>query len=149
MTCITSVSDYGAEIWWKGQKSYQDQLQKLQNKALHKILEAFKTSPAAAIKLKVNIESVKVRLNKKCRKYILRVITLSETHSIRQRTSGLSVKQYWIFTDSQMAIQKMQRNNAEMHEILQDLKSIKAEKKTVYINWISSHTQIPENEQAD
>ena len=45
-----------------------------------------------------------------------------------------------------MAIQKMQRNNAEMHEILQDLKSIKAEKKTVHINWILSHTQIPENE---
>ena len=86
MTCITSVSDYGAEIWWKEQKSYQDQLQKLQNKALHKILEAFKTSPAAAIKLKANIESVKVKLNKKCRKYALRVITLPETHSIRQRT---------------------------------------------------------------
>ena len=48
-----------------------------------------------------------------------------------------------------MAIQKMQRNNAEMHEILQDLKSIKAEKKTVHINWILSHTQIPGNEQAD
>ena len=65
------------------------------------------------------------------------------------KESDLSVKQYWIFTDSQMAIQKMQRNNAEMHEILQDLKSIKAEKKTVHINWISSHTQIPGNEQAD
>ena len=50
------------------------------------------------------------------------------------KESDLSVKQYWIFTDSQMAIQKMQRNNAEMHEILQDLKSIKAEKKTVHIN---------------
>ena len=50
------------------------------------------------------------------------------------KESGLSVKQYWIFIDSQMAIQKMQRNNAEMHEILQDLKSIKAEKKTVHIN---------------
>ena len=86
LTCITLVSDYEAEIWWIGQKSYQDQLQKLQNKALHKILEAFKTSPAAAIELKANIESVKVRLNKKCRKYALRVITLPETHSIRQRT---------------------------------------------------------------
>ena len=312
LTCITSVSDYGAEIWWKGQKSYQDQLQKLQNKALHKILGAFKTSPTAAMELKASIEPVKVRLNKKCRKYALRVITLPDTHPIRQRTplsfppengsgqeislesnfldwnqnscsqkhptqlvrvlnsistliptaaqisiqsenpapweesipevakvniteednrekivkehfthirrlieqeipifytdgsklkltkqsekfnlgagiyyihgqntitesyflghtqdtidaemyaisqaikwieeSALKVQHYWIFTDSQVAIQRMQRSNAEMHEILQDLKSIKLKKKTVHISWISSHTQIPENELAD
>ena len=83
LACITSVSDYEAEIWWKQQKTYQDQLQKLQNKALHKILRAFKTSSAAVMKLKVNLESVKIRLNKKCRKYALKVITLSDTHPIR------------------------------------------------------------------
>ena len=38
------------------------------------------------MELEANIEPVKVRLNKKCRKYTLRVITLPETHSIRQRT---------------------------------------------------------------
>ena len=84
--CITSVSDYEAEIWWKNQKTYENQLQRLQNKALYKILEAFKTLSEAAMKLEANIESVRVRLNKKCRKYALRVITLSENHSIRQRT---------------------------------------------------------------
>ena len=39
------------------------------------------------MELKADIESVKVRLNKKCRKYTLRVITLPENHSVRQRTS--------------------------------------------------------------
>ena len=39
------------------------------------------------MELKVNIEPVKVRLNKKCRKYALRVITLPENHPVRQRTS--------------------------------------------------------------
>ena len=67
--------------------NYQNQLQKLQNTALHKILEVFRTSSAAAMELKADIEPVKVRLNKKCRKYALRVITLPENHSIRQRTS--------------------------------------------------------------
>ena len=85
--CITSVSDYEVEIWWRNQKNYQNQLQKLQNTALHKILEVFKTSSAAAMKLKADIKSVKIKLNKKCRKYILRVIILSENHSVRQRTS--------------------------------------------------------------
>ena len=62
-------------------------MQKLQNTALYKILEVFRTSSAAAMKLKADIESVKIRLNKKCRKYTLRVITLSENHSVKQRTS--------------------------------------------------------------
>ena len=39
------------------------------------------------MKLKADIKSVKIRLNKKCRKYALRVITLSENHSVRQRIS--------------------------------------------------------------
>ena len=44
----------------------------------------------------------------------------------------------------------MQKSNTAMYDtILQDLKSIKAENKTVHINWISSHTQISENELAD
>ena len=67
--------------------NYQNQLQKLQNTALHKILEVFRTSSAAAMELEADIEPVKIRLNKKCRKYALRVIKLPENHSVRQRTS--------------------------------------------------------------
>ena len=84
--CITSISDYGSEIWWKNQRNYEDLLQKLQNTALRKILGAFRTSPGAAMEIEANIEPVKVRLNKKCRKYALRVTTLPENHCIRQRT---------------------------------------------------------------
>ena len=35
------------------------------------------------MELEADIEPVKVRLNKKCRKYALRVITLPENHSVR------------------------------------------------------------------
>ena len=66
------------------------------------------------------------------------------------KESNLTVRHYWIFTDSQAAIQKMQKSNTAMYDtILQNLKSIKSENKTVHINWISSHTQISENEMAD
>ena len=37
--------------------------------------------------LKADIKLIKIKLNKKCRKYALRVITLSENHSVKQRTS--------------------------------------------------------------
>jgi len=86
MACITSISDYGAEVWWKNQKTYQDMLQGLQNASLRKILGTFRTSPGAAMELEANIPPVQVRLNQKCRNYALRVTTLSEDHPIRQRT---------------------------------------------------------------
>ena len=62
-SCITSISDYGAEIWWKGQKGYQDQLQKLQNAAARNILGAFRTSPGAAMEIEADILPVQIRLN--------------------------------------------------------------------------------------
>ena len=40
LACVTAVSDYGAEIWYHGQKQYLRQLQTLQNKALRKIFRS-------------------------------------------------------------------------------------------------------------
>ena len=85
--CITSISDYAAQIWWKDQRSYIDKLQKLQNSVLRKILRVFKTSPTAALQIEAAVSPSEVRLNRLCRQYALRVTTLSENHSIRKRTS--------------------------------------------------------------
>ncbi|KHJ31436.1 hypothetical protein EV44_g3112 [Erysiphe necator] len=45
LTCVVSVSDYGPVIWWKGQNSIVDHLQKLQSREIRKILGVFCTSP--------------------------------------------------------------------------------------------------------
>lgn len=34
ITCITTISDFGAEVWWKNQKVQCKTLQKIQNQAL-------------------------------------------------------------------------------------------------------------------
>ena len=85
--CITSISDYAVQVWWKGQRSYIDKLQKLQNSALRKILRVFKISFIAALQIEAAVSSSEVRLNRLCRQYALKVTTLSENHSIRKRTS--------------------------------------------------------------
>ena len=85
--CITLISDYGSPIWWSQQKKFEKLFQKLQNSATRKILEAFRFSPSAAMKLKSAILSFKIRLDKTSELYALRVISLSENHSIKQRTS--------------------------------------------------------------
>jgi hypothetical protein len=63
MTCISAISDYDLEIWSKNQKQFQSKLQKLQNVALRKILEAFRTSSIAVMKIETNILSINIRLN--------------------------------------------------------------------------------------
>ena len=84
--CITSISDYGSPIWWNQQKNFEKLFQKLQNSATKKILEAFRSSPSAALELESAILPPKLRLDKTSELYALRIATLSENHPIRQRT---------------------------------------------------------------
>ena len=71
LTCITSISNYDVEIWWNNQKSYLVKFRKLQNAALRKILSAFQTSSIDAMQIEVEISSVKMQLNQKCKNYAI------------------------------------------------------------------------------
>ena len=82
---IVSVADYGVPIWWDSQKVLLDKYQKLQNLALRKILEAFKTSLIMAMKLKATIPPPKIRFNKICMNYSLKIMQLFKNHPIRTR----------------------------------------------------------------
>jgi len=86
LACVTSISDYGAEIWWNNQKSYLVKFRKLQNAALRKILGAFRTSPIDAMQIEAEIPPVEVRLDQKCKNYAIQIVGLPEKHSIRKRT---------------------------------------------------------------
>ena len=88
-TCISSISDYGAEIWYNAQnpqKSYINQLQKLQNLALRKILGSFRTAITGKLEIESNIPPVEIRMHRKMQKYALRTMRITENHSIRLRT---------------------------------------------------------------
>ena len=87
IACIVSVADYGVPIWWDNQKSLLDKYQKLQNLALRRILGAFKTSPIMAMELEAAIPPPKIRFNKICMNYSLRIMQLFKNHPIRTRVS--------------------------------------------------------------
>ena len=74
VACIVSVADYGVPIWWDNQKILLNKYQKLQNLALRKILGAFKTSPIMIMELEAAILPPKIRFNKICMNYSLRII---------------------------------------------------------------------------
>lgn len=92
--CVTSISDYGAEVWWNNQISYLSKFRKLQNTALRKILGAFQTSPTDALQIKAEIPPVEVRLDRKCKNYAIRIIDLFEKHLTRKKSSILYPSQY-------------------------------------------------------
>jgi hypothetical protein len=47
--CVQSRSDFGAEIWWTGQKTFMNHLQTQQNTTLRCILNAFRLTPIIAL----------------------------------------------------------------------------------------------------
>src|SRR6266496_6624848 len=59
-----------------------------QNSALRKILGAFKNSLSMTIKLEAAISSSKVRFNRICKNYALRIMQISKNHPIRLRVSS-------------------------------------------------------------
>src|SRR5436189_6468457 len=74
IACIVSVADFGVLIWWNNQKFLLEKYQKLQNLALKKILEAFKTLLIIIMKLEAAIPPPKIRFDKTCMNYLLRVM---------------------------------------------------------------------------
>ncbi len=96
LTCVTFINDYNVEIWWNNQKSYLVKFRKLQNAALWKILSAFQTSSINAMQIKVEISSIKIWLNQKCKNYAIWIVELLKKHSIRKRTFIMYSFQYFI-----------------------------------------------------
>ena len=62
-----------------------EKFQKLQNIALKKMLNAFKTSPINAMELEASIPSPKVRFERICKNYAWRTLQMHENHPIRLR----------------------------------------------------------------
>ena len=60
-SCITTVADFGAEVWWNQQKTQNLPFQRLQNQAMRKIAGAFKTTPIAALEAELGLPPADLR----------------------------------------------------------------------------------------
>ena len=88
-TCISSISDYKTKIWYSAQNSqkpYVNQLQKLQNSTLRKILRSFRIASIDALKIELNISLIAIRIHWEMQKYAFRTMKITENYSIRIRT---------------------------------------------------------------
>ncbi len=85
ITYITLIADYRVPIWWNNQKHLLEKFQRLQNTALRTILGVFKTSPIKAIEIKAVIPPPRIRFEKTCYNYIIRIIQMNSLHPIIER----------------------------------------------------------------
>ena len=81
-SCITTVADFGAEVWWNQQKIQSQPLQRLQNQAMRKIAGAFKTTPIAALEAELGLPPADLRLDRIQRAYATHLLTLPENHPV-------------------------------------------------------------------
>ncbi len=130
IACITFINDYGCQVWFNNQKGFLNSFQKLQNSALRKVLEAFKTSSSSAMKIKAAICSFIVRFQKICRLYALRIAGMTENHPIRQRTSitysseyqtGLDLNKTKFLDWNETSLQTKKKHSTQLIRILHTL----------------------------
>jgi ribonuclease HI len=114
MTCTSAISDYDSEIWWKNQKQFRNKVQKLQNAALRKILEAFRISSVVVMKIEANLKSVNIRLNQRNQKLNLKMLKMKNNHSIRLKISKFSLAN-WNKTLNEQSRDFSEWNQDESH----------------------------------
>jgi ribonuclease HI len=88
VACVSSVSDYGVQLWWKGlagkQASLTTPFQRLQNLATARITGAFKGSPQRALELEAGLLPPSIRFEKACTRYSLRTLLFQSNHPITE-----------------------------------------------------------------
>jgi hypothetical protein len=82
IAAVQSVALYGAELWWRGQKTWAQDIQKLVNKQARAITGALKTTPIAPLIREANLTPADPLLDDKQRKYALRALKLPSDHPI-------------------------------------------------------------------
>jgi ribonuclease HI len=98
-SCVIPISDFGAEIWWNGQKGYATKLETVQNSALRKILGAFRTTPIVALQTEAALPPVHVRLQHAQRRYAIRILTMPKDHPIRRQCPVTFPPNHWYELD--------------------------------------------------
>jgi hypothetical protein len=84
-TCVLSRSDFGAEIWWTGQKTLAHKLQLQQNAALRRILNAFCSTPIVTLHNEAALPPAHIRIQDRQRKYDLRLLSVPPSHPVVSR----------------------------------------------------------------
>jgi hypothetical protein len=80
---IQASALFGAEIWWRGQKSRSEEIQVMFNRQARAIMGCMKTTPIAALLAEARMTPATVFLDNKQRRYAERLVGLPKDHQAR------------------------------------------------------------------
>lgn len=81
-TCVTTVSDFGAKVWWKGEVGLSNSIQQGQNAAIRKVAGGFRTTRTAALQAETALPRMVFRLDARQIKYALRLLSMAPLHPL-------------------------------------------------------------------
>src|SRR5271154_29236 len=84
IAAVQSVALYGAELWWRGQKTWANNLQRLINRQARSITGALSTTPIGPLVNEAALIPAVPLLEDRQRKYALRALQLPSTHPINE-----------------------------------------------------------------
>jgi len=92
IACITSISDFGIQLWWnnRAKKTLLLKYQKLQNAAIRQITGAFKNTPHKALEIEAAIPPPEVRFERLCNRYSIRSLVFNNNHPVRSLINDIS-----------------------------------------------------------
>ncbi len=79
VAAVQSVALYGAELWWKGQKNHEQELQKLINRQARSITGMYRSSPISHLMNDSGLLPAHILLDSRQRAYALRIISLPDS----------------------------------------------------------------------
>jgi hypothetical protein len=81
---VQSIALYGAEIWWQGQKTWAEDIQRLINRQARAITGALKTTPIGPLVKEAALTPAVFVLEDRQRRYALRALKLPIGHPINE-----------------------------------------------------------------
>ena len=81
IACVSSISDYGAPIWWKSRRSLAP-LNAIHGKAIRKVLGVFKTTPTLPVEHESFLLPPILRIERQVARYSIRLKNLPENHPV-------------------------------------------------------------------
>jgi hypothetical protein len=94
LACVTSIANYGYQIYWKRRSSFNSKLQTLQNMALRKILGTLRTAPTLSSKVETALPPPAIRLDSTLRQYAFRIYKLPSNHLLKEASRAIEAQLY-------------------------------------------------------
>ena len=95
--CVLPVLTYGCPIWYnkhKPQKHLLNELKKVQNVALRRILGAFRTTQTAALNVLAHVPPIELTIRKLSEGYALRLFRLAARNPVSLRLPNSYQEKY-------------------------------------------------------